>query len=317
MWNNYICNNTKGFIRIFINKNYNMAESIDESLAVYYEIEPGFSIIKLKNNNKYPESYFKKNGTDTIQMHFGLQGNVQLNFNQGAYQITITENSSYLLYNPQKDLPVDLVLEGKSKAIILLISIDTFHSFFTKEANLIHFLNPDNADKKYYLEKALEPSLIVVLNQMFNYGLHSSLEKLYTKGKIYELLSLYFHQSDSEDVQNCPYLEDDANVEKIRKAKDILIDNFAEPPTLVDLAHQVNLPLQYLKEGFKHIYGETAFAFLFNYKMEYARNLLATKKYNIAEISFEVGYSTPSHFIAAFKKKYGSTPKKYLQSIGS
>jgi AraC family transcriptional regulator, transcriptional activator of the genes for pyochelin and ferripyochelin receptors len=43
--------------------------------------------------------------------------------------------------------------------------------------------------------------------------------------------------------------------------------------------------------------------------------LLATKKYNISETSFEVGYSTPSHFIAAFKKKYGSTPKKYMSSL--
>jgi len=28
-----------------------------------------------------------------------------------------------------------------------------------------------------------------------------------------------------------------------------------------------------------------------------------------------VGYSTASHFIAAFKKKFGTTPKKYLMSL--
>ncbi len=49
--------------------------------------------------------------------------------------------------------------------------------------------------------------------------------------------------------------------------------------------------------------------------MEYARKLLASKKYNISEISFKIGYSTPSHFIAAFKKKYGSTPKKYMSNL--
>ncbi|MFD1314503.1 helix-turn-helix transcriptional regulator [Namhaeicola litoreus] len=293
-----------------------MAESIDESMAFKFEVEPGFSIIKLKNNRPIDKNFFHKGDSNVIQMHFGIQGSYQLNFNNGNYHLEIGENNSYLIYNPQVNLPVDLLLHARTRAIVLLISIDKFHSFFTKEANLIHFLNPENIEKKYYLEKALEPSLMIVLNQIYNYGLHSSLEKLYTRGKVYELLSLYFHQSDADDKQKCPYLEDDNNVEKIRLAKEILIDNFAEPPTLTDLANQVNLPLQYLKDGFKHIYGETAFAFLFNYKMEYARNLLTTKKYNIAEISFEVGYSTPSHFIAAFKKKYGSTPKKYLQSIG-
>jgi len=28
-----------------------------------------------------------------------------------------------------------------------------------------------------------------------------------------------------------------------------------------------------------------------------------------------LGYSTASHFITAFKKKYGTTPKKYLMSV--
>jgi AraC-like DNA-binding protein len=88
-----------------------------------------------------------------------------------------------------------------------------------------------------------------------------------------------------------------------------------DPPSLKELADYVKLPLQHLKDGFRQIYGETVFTFLFNYKMEFSRKLLATKKYNITEVSFEVGYSTPSHFIAAFKKKYGATPKKYLTNL--
>ena len=45
--------------------------------------------------------------------------------------------------------------------------------------------------------------------------------------------------------------------------------------------------------------------------------MLNTKKYNINEISIKLGYSTSSHFIAAFKKKFGTTPKKYLMSVSS
>ena len=110
-------------------------------------------------------------------------------------------------------------------------------------------------------------------------------------------------------------MEDEVNVEKIQKAKKILIDRMVEPPSLNELADMINLPLAHLKDGFKHIYGETVYAYLLNYKMEYARRLLSTKKYNIAEVSFEVGYSSPSHFIAAFKKKYGATPKRYMTSL--
>ena len=45
-----------------------------------------------------------------------------------------------------------------------------------------------------------------------------------------------------------------------------------------------------------------------------ARN---SQKYNVNEVGLKLGYSTASHFIAAFKKKYGTTPKKYLGSVSS
>lgn len=280
-----------------------------------YEIEDGFRIMKIHNKTLKNLEIFKGVDKSFLQLHFCIKNEVKLNFNQGKYAINILENNSLLLYNPQQDLPIYLEIEPEAKLITLLISIKKFHTFFSKEAGLIHFLNDDNKEKKYYLDKDLSPNEIIVLNQLFNYGLHSSLEKLYTKGKVYELISLYFHKSDNDGTQNCPFLEDEANVEKIQNAKKILIDNMTEPPTLSELANQINLPLQRLKDGFKHIYGETVFAFLLNYKMEFARKLLATKKYNIAETSFEVGYSTPSHFIAAFKKKFGATPKKYMNSL--
>lgn len=280
-----------------------------------YEIEDGFRIMKIHNKTLKNLELFKGVDKSFLQLHFCIKNEVKLNFNQGKYAINILENNSLLLYNPQQDLPIYLEIEPEAKLITLLISIKKFHTFFSKEAGLIHFLNDDNKEKKYYLDKDLSPNEIIVLNQLFNYGLHSSLEKLYTKGKVYELISLYFHKSDNDGTQNCPFLEDEANVEKIQNAKKILIDNMTEPPTLSELANQINLPLQRLKDGFKHIYGETVFAFLLNYKMEFARKLLATKKYNIAETSFEVGYSTPSHFIAAFKKKFGATPKKYMNSL--
>ena len=74
------------------------------------------------------------------------------------------------------------------------------------------------------------------------------------------------------------------------------------------------MSLKKLKEGFKQIYGTTVYGFLFDYKMELARKLLESRAHNVNEVGLKVGYSTASHFIAAFKKQYGITPKKYIQS---
>jgi AraC-like DNA-binding protein len=82
-----------------------------------------------------------------------------------------------------------------------------------------------------------------------------------------------------------------------------------------ELAEQVGLSLKRLKMGFKQIYGDTVYGFLFDYKMDYARQLLDSGSYNVNEVGLKIGYSTGSHFIAAFKKKFATTPKKYLMSI--
>ncbi len=292
-----------------------MEKNNAENMVHETVIEQGFVILKYHNQSEETQQFVKEVKRDYIQLHFCIKNSAKLFFNNASYAIDICENNSLLLYNPNQDLPIHLEILPKAKSIIFLISIEKFHTFFTQEAGLIHFLNEENRHKKYYYDKVLNPNEIVVLNQMFHYGLHSSLEKLYLKGKVYELLSLYFNKSNNDDAQKCPFLEDEANVEKVRKAKKLIIENMVDPPSLNELSDKVKLPLQHLKDGFKQIYGETVFAFLFNYKMEYARKLLASKKYNITETSFEVGYSTPSHFIVAFKKKFGSTPKKYVSNL--
>ncbi len=277
-------------------------------------IESGFTALTYDNTNRESVRLTKDVDSTCIQIHFCLQTQAKLFFNRGKYNIDISPNKSLLLYNPNQRLPMDVELLPGTRIVSILISIEKLHTFFTPEAGIIHFLSGDNKDKKYYSEKSISSKEQVILNQLLTHSTPSNMNNLYIKAKVYELLSVYF-QPDNNDTQNCPFLEEEENVEKIKKAKAIIIERMAEPPTLTELAQEVDLPLHYLKDGFKQIYGETVFTFLWEYKMEYARRKLETKKYNVSEIGYKLGYSTPSHFIAAFKKKYGITPKKYMGKI--
>ncbi|HET8854477.1 MAG TPA: AraC family transcriptional regulator, partial [Salinimicrobium sp.] len=179
----------------------------------------------------------------------------------------------------------------------------------------ISFLNLENRDKQYYKDAFASPSMMIVLNQLANFRLIPSVKNLYYRAKCFELLSLYFNKTEDAGIEQCPFLSDEENVLKIRKAKDIIIANMAEPPSLNELSQEIGLGLKKLKEGFKQIYGDSVYSFLFDYKMEVARKLLDTGEYNVNEVGLKVGYSTSSHFISAFKKKFGTTPKKYLMSL--
>lgn len=277
-------------------------------------IEDGFFVLTSKNDGDNTKVLEREIDSSYIQFHFCSKGSAIFMFNKGNYSLNIDEETSLLLYNPQRDLPIHLELKPHSWLVSLVISIKKFHSLFSEDANYVTFLTDDNKDKKYYKDGKISPSMAVVLNQLISFNLNNSIKSLYFKGKAYELLSLFFNRSEDADIEQCPYLVDEVNVAKLKKAKDIIIANMAEPPTLQELADDIDLSLKKLKEGFKQIYGDSVFSFLFDYKMEVARKLLESGDYNVNEVGLKVGYSTGSHFIAAFKKKFGTTPKKYIMA---
>ena len=278
-------------------------------------IEDGFFVLKIQNDTSEIQRVAREIDSSFIQFHFCLKGSAKFVFNQGNYALEVSEENSLLLYNPQLDLPLNLELHPNSWLVSVVMTIRKFHSLFSREADYIPFLSTENKDKKYYAQEGVSPAIAVVLSQIMNYNLHPSVKELYIKGKAYELISLYFNRGEGTDVEQCPFLVDEDNVRRIRKAKEIMIARMAEPPTLAELSEEIGLSLKKLKEGFKQIYGDSVFSFLFDYKMEYARKMLETGRHNVNEVGLKVGYSTASHFISAFKKKYGTTPKKYLMAM--
>lgn len=280
-----------------------------------FEISDGFTLHKFESKEDEVFHFEQPMELGIIQFYFALKGHANFSFNQGAYSLPLPEEKALILYNPEKKLPVLLDVNPNTSLLAIFISISKFHALFSTEAAFIGFLTEENKNKKYYAEEEISPSMSIVLNQIFNNTINSSIKHLYLKGKTYELLSLFFNKNEDANVENCPFLSDEDDLLKIKRAKDLIIQRMAEPPTLQDLADEVGLNIKKLKLGFKQVYGDTVFGFLFDYKMEYARKLLDQGDYNVTEVGLKIGYSTASHFIAGFKKKYGTTPKKYLMSI--
>ena len=292
-------------------------ENIAKGKFVIVEIEPGFCVLAANNDGPQSQRFIHDVDRSLLQFHFTLKGLSRLVFNEGNYVLNNPENHSLMLYNPQGDLPIRMDLDPNTWAVSMVISIKKFHALFSTESDSISFLSEENAGQKYYKDGQISPSMAIILNQLMHFNLNASIQKLYFRGKAYELLSHYFNQSADGDVEQCPFLVDAANVAKIKKAKDVIISRMSEPPSLQELSEIAGISLRKLKEGFKQIYGTTVYQFLFDYKMEFSRRLLESGESNVNEVGLKVGYSTASHFISAFKKKYGTTPKKYIMSVSS
>ena len=289
----------------------NIAKGTTES----YKVDEGIILLKQSNDTDVELNYNYNISKDYIQFHFCLKGFSKFLFNKCSYVFNVKNENSILLYNPDKELPIDLLLDSKSQVLSILISIKKFHGLFSNEADQISFLNNDNVGNKLYKEKNIGPMIAITLNQMYQQSMDLTMYKLYLRGKVFELMSLYFSKDKEMDIEQCPFLADDNNIKKIKLAKEIIISRMIEPPTLIELSKEVDISLKKLKQGFKQVYGSSVFSFLLDYKMQVSKRLLSSGNYNVNEVALKVGYSTATHFINAFKKKFGTTPKKYLMSI--
>lgn len=296
-----------------------MMETKNDDKSSFEEsvLDSGFTVLRIKNDLQVAVKENYPVNQDFIQFHFCLKGQMNFVFNEGNYSFPVNEDHSMLLFNPLKPLPIEVELAPNTWLVSVLISIAKFHSLFSSDADHISFLTPENSTKKYYDNLPFTSSIAVVLSQILQAKVHDSMKSLYFKGKVYELLSLYFNKNEDPSLEQCPFLVDEENVRKIRRAKDIILERMSDPPSLENLATEIGLSLKKLKEGFKQLYGDTVFAYLLDHKMEEARRMLDSQKFNVNEVGLKLGYSTASHFIAAFKKKYGTTPKKYLGSLSS
>ena len=230
-----------------------MQKNVAESTFQETLLGEGFHLLEFQNESLEPQKFERDIDNTYIQLHFCIKGKSKFIFNNSSYSLDVLDRRSIILYNPQRKLPINLSIFPQTSLISLLISIEKFHSLFSREASYIPFLSDENKNKKYYDEVEIKPTALIVLQQIMNSNINSSIRNLYITGKTYELLSLHFQHDESTMAEYCPFLVDEQNVQKIRRAKDIIIAEMAEPPTLQELADRIDLSLKKLKEGFKQI----------------------------------------------------------------
>ena len=280
-----------------------------------FQVDNQLTLLKIigKDNGK-TNIFYDKLDASFIQFHFCISGSITFNYNKGAYNLKLDEGKFLTLYNPEKHLTIDASAAKHSKVISILIPIVEFHKLFSSSSSDIPFFENKSLNQKHYSENLISNSILIVLNQIIKNDIDNLTRSLLYKAKIYELFSLIFKKTKEIDLDQCPFLNNDENLKKIAKAKDVILKDIKNPPSLIELSKTIDLSLKNLKKGFKEIYGKPVYKYLFDFKMERAKQLLSNGNLNVNEVSYDLGYSSSSHFIAAFKKKYGITPRTYINN---
>ena len=141
------------------------------------------------------------------------------------------------------------------------------------------------------------------------FSLEGKLQELYLESKITDLIYTTIH--DIENIsKKKEHVINSKDIQCLYKAKNILIENMSNPPSLKQLAYKAAINEFKLKKGFKKLFGNTVFGFLQEYRLNEAKKILINNEININEVSCMVGYKNVSHFSKIFKEQFGIKPKE-------
>ena len=155
----------------------------------------------------------------------------------------------------------------------------------------------------------------LTIETLLNHNYSDTLENIFINAQT-QILFLYSADcmlgEKVESSFQCKFLTNEADREKIIKAREILLQHICDPITIKALSRKVAINECYLKKGFKEIFGTTIFDFYQSQRMEHAKYLLYDKGLSVTEVSLLLGYSSISHFSTAFKKHTGIKPCELL-----
>lgn len=100
----------------------------------------------------------------------------------------------------------------------------------------------------------------------------------------------------------------------VRRAMAYIHTHYTEPISRADIARHVALSNDYLTFCFRKELGITPIAYLNRYRVNQAKNLLATTYNNITEIAMEVGFSDSGYFSRVFRREVGMSPDAYRRT---
>lgn len=163
------------------------------------------------------------------------------------------------------------------------------------------FFSPENLP--------VSATLTSALNAIELCRLMGNTSRMYLEAKVVESLSAFLCQTDAASQPAHP--SSVAERDKIHQARDIIRSEYINPPSLRQLALRVGTNECTLKAGFKQLFHQTVFGYLFDLRMQLAVSLLLDTRLPIQEIALQVGYAYTPHFCTAFKRRFGIPPGAY------
>lgn len=165
-----------------------------------------------------------------------------------------------------------------------------------------------NSGTRLLSHQPVSPQALSIAQQLLNCNAASETNRLFMHGQAMSLLAVELLALSADRRRNSTRLNrQDAQIAKA--ARDILLSEFRNPPSVEDLSKRVGTNQFKLKQLFHHFFTNTPYGLLLEIRMNNAYQLLESTGCQVGVVADLVGYNHASNFSSAFIKYFGIAPK--------
>jgi AraC-like DNA-binding protein len=249
--------------------------------------------------------------SDVVRLHIGLRGNYSFHYRQLDTDFHLIGGHHNIMYSKDFDMTVD-PRTPELETFGIQFPRETFLRFTEGANDLLKSFGDHIASGKSILLTdqwgAVDPQIQQAVHQIINNHYSGDVRQLFLLSKSVELLVLCAESCHLTMNKKQEFVKTAGDKEKIIAVRDLINQRLSDPPSLIQIARSVGINEYKLKRGFKEIFNNTVFGYLTEQRLLLAQQYLKDTQKTAAEISFELGYSTPQHFNNVFKKRFGLTP---------
>lgn len=252
----------------------------------------------------HPSSWIESKQHVDYDLWYVYSGEIEIRIHEEVYYAS---EGDLVLFNPNMPYTATSYSDG--------YSINYTHFDFGLGNN---FRILDNFKLSGIIDTKLIPEEIhLFLNAYELYKQQTPMSGLRLKGnlmnliaKIIEIYSLGEYQG--KFIQNTSPQKQTINLQALQPVFKYIHDHLHQPLRIEELAMIAGLSEKYFIYYFKEALGVTPGQYIYQLKMNRARDLLYNRQYSVQQIADMLGYADPYSFSKAFKKHYKVPPSRFI-----
>lgn len=161
----------------------------------------------------------------------------------------------------------------------------------------------------------LDAEYLRLMDELWNVKKDDPLQNIFLQNRVTLMIERFFTRlaEKMKLFEGKPDMPE-GDMERLMKVEHLLVKDLAEvPPTIDELSKLVTMSATKLKKNFKEMYGSGIYTYYQTMRLQKAKELLLSGKYNVKETAHAVGFNNAANFSTAFKKQFHTLPSELIE----